>query len=223
MDFHFSHFAVNCAWVRFVNVLLEGWLEKRRSFKFPCHKVWIFLSSHKFLSVLITSFSCRNSFICFKALRKKEKKTWRWNSPLLASWPHMNNSWLCAYGPWLLEDDERCFRSLFPSTYFPHALEGQAFGGMITHCAWITVHIPLWFYWKTQWMVPSAGNGSPTLRPHTYPLVFFSDFPSTCLPLWFLMGPLGSSRCIWGAIEGLCQEFEWSLYRLAFNVPPVLS
>lgn len=56
------------------------------------------------------------------------------------------------------------------------------------------------------------------------PCPFFGDFvvlPFSCLSFWFSMGPLGSGRCTWGAFEGLCQELEWSLYKLAFNATPV--
>lgn len=98
---------------------------------------------------------------------------------------------------------------------------------MITHSARIYCRHPslaLLTDWKTQRTVPSAGNASYTLSPHPSPLVFFRDsvlYPSPCLPLWFSMGPLSSGRCTWGVMKGLCQELEWSLYGLAFNVPPV--
>lgn len=73
-------------------------------------------------------------------------------------------------------------------------------------------------------MVPSAVDASNMLNPHTSPSSFFTDFvlfPFPCLPFWFSMGPLGSGRCTWGTFEGLCQELEWSLYKLAFNAAPV--
>lgn len=78
--------------------------------------------------------------------------------------------------------------------------------------------------WKTQRTAPSAGDACHTLSPHLSPLAIFRDFvlfPFPCLPLWFSTSPLGSGRCTWGAMDGLCQELEWSLYRLAFNAPPV--
>lgn len=83
----------------------------------------------------------------------------------------------------------------------------------------ITDHIPLWLYWQTK-----KPKGRSLLLAMPSPLALFRDFvlfPSPCLPLWFSIGPLGSGRCTWGATDGLCQELEWSLYRLAFNVPPV--
>lgn len=118
---------------------------------------------------------------------------------------------------------ECCFK---PFQYIS-VIWGQASSSMITHSAWITVHILLWHYCQT-----GKPKGQPlllasdgyTLRPCPSPLAFFCYFVlflSPCLTLWFPMGPLGSGRCTWGAMEGLCQELEWSLYRLAFNVSPV--
>lgn len=140
----------------------------------------------------------------------------------------MNNSWLCTYGCWLLEN-ESCFRSSLPSIYQHISLmhmradiQGHDNSLHLNYC--LHPSLALLTECKTQRTVPSAGDASHTLSPHPSPLAFFSSFvlfPSPCFPLWFSMSPLGSSRCTWGAMEGLCQEPEWSLYRLTFNAPPV--
>ncbi len=110
-------------------------------------------------------FSCRHGFTGSKALRNYSLSSGGEIAIRLSCSPHMNNSWLCAYGPWLLEDNE-CVRSWFPSA-FPSCIWGQSFSGMITHSAQITVHIPLWLYWPTE--KPKGRSLLLAIQPHTKP------------------------------------------------------
>lgn len=134
---------------------------------------------------------------------------------------HVHMFWPSAYGP-LAPGRWEGFRSCLPTTSFP-----PAYGGRHLVAREVTL---LESSFTGRLENPKDGPFCRQRQPHAQPpsisLVVFRDsalIPSPCLPLWSSTRPLSSGRCTWGAMYELCQELEWSLYRLAFNVPPVSS